>query len=929
MRLFYALVLGTALVAGPAPQTAARPAAATAQVRTAPLPAPERITSVEGITEYRLGNGLRVLLFPDASQANMTVNITYLVGSRNESYGETGMAHLLEHLLFKGTDQHPDVPKVLNSLGANFNGSTWYDRTNYFVTFPASEANLRAALELEADRMVNSHIWQKDLWDEQAKRGEMTVVRNEFEMGENNPMGVTIQRVESVAYDWHNYGKSTIGARSDIEHVNIAHLKAFYQRYYQPDNAVLLVAGRIDEAKVLGQINELFGVLPRPARTLEKTWTEEPVQDGERSVTVRRVGGTPLVIAGYHVPAPAHPDNDALGLAVGILVSQPSGRLYKALVETKLASAVFPNSYNTLEPTFQEFIAVLPKDGQVEAVRDAMLKVLEDLREHPFTQEELDRSKAEQEKAYQLIQSQTVRLAISLSEAMADGDWRLYFLGRERIQKTTLAEVQRAAETYFKPANRTLGTYLPTEKPDRVAVPASPDVASLLKDFKGREAVSQGEAFAATPANIEARTVRFTAPNGLKGAILAKKTKGESVNATLTLHLGREKDLMNLGAAPDLAGGMLMRGTAAHTRQQLKDELDRLKAQVTLAGGADTVTARITATRSTLPATLRLVAEMLKESSFPAAEFQTLVQEHLTGLEQQRNEPNFLASQALRQHMDPYPAGHPRHVDSVDESVAELKAATPEQAKAFHDRFYGAQAADLAIVGDVDAAAAKALALELFGAWTAKAPFERMPQLLKPVQAMDRPIETPDKANAIFIAAEGMPLRNGDADYPALMIANHILGGGAKNRLVDRIRQKEGISYGVGSGLNAGAQDAAAQWFCFAIYAPENLAKLDAAFHEELGRALKEGFTPEELAAAKQSWKQDQEVELTQDPVLSSKLSGYLFLDRTLAFDADLAKKVDTLSLDQVNGALRKWLDPARLSIVKAGDFAKSAKAAK
>src|SRR5450755_1090607 len=213
----------------PAPTKPAAP-------RARPLSAPEKVTSVEGITEYRLANGLRVLLFPDASKPSMTVNLTYLVGSRQENYGETGMAHLLEHLLFKGTPSHPDPTKTLTSLGGRANGSTWYDRTNYFVSFPASEANLVTALGLEADCMVHSFIARKDL------DSEMTVVRNEFESGENDPENVTLQRVQSVAFDWHNYGKDTIGAKSDIEHVDIPRLQAFYREYYQPDNAVLLVA---------------------------------------------------------------------------------------------------------------------------------------------------------------------------------------------------------------------------------------------------------------------------------------------------------------------------------------------------------------------------------------------------------------------------------------------------------------------------------------------------------------------------------------------------------------------------------------------------------------------------------------------------------------------------------------------------------------
>src|SRR5687767_11069748 len=267
----------------------------------------ERVTSVEGITEYRLtSNGLKVLLFPDPTKETITVNVTYLVGSSHENYGETGMAHLLEHLVFKGTPRHTNIAQELTEHGSRPNGSTWTDRTNYFETFAATDANLEWALDLESDRMVNSFIAKKDL------DSEMTVVRNEFESGENSPFGVLLQRTMATAYLWHNYGKTTIGARSDIENVPIDRLQAFYKRYYQPDNAVLLVAGKFDEPKTLALVHKYFSPLPRPTRTLERVYTTEPTQDGERSVTLRRVGDTQLVGAVYHVPSGAHEDFAAI-----------------------------------------------------------------------------------------------------------------------------------------------------------------------------------------------------------------------------------------------------------------------------------------------------------------------------------------------------------------------------------------------------------------------------------------------------------------------------------------------------------------------------------------------------------------------------------------------------------------------------------------
>ena len=211
------------------------------------------VHTVEGIKSYELDNGLQIVLFADQSKPTATVNTTYLVGSRMENYGETGMAHLLEHLMFKGSKNYPDPTKEFTRRGFRMNGTTWLDRTNYFVSFTANDDNMKWALGWSADAMTNSFIAKKDL------DTEMTVVRNEYEMGENKPISVMLKRMQSVLYDWHAYGRSTIGARSDIENVPIENLQAFYRKWYQPDNAVLTVSGKFDEAKVLEWIQETFG----------------------------------------------------------------------------------------------------------------------------------------------------------------------------------------------------------------------------------------------------------------------------------------------------------------------------------------------------------------------------------------------------------------------------------------------------------------------------------------------------------------------------------------------------------------------------------------------------------------------------------------------------------------------------------------------
>src|SRR5262249_29975971 len=312
--------------------------------------------SIEGATEYRLPHRLKILLIPDASIDTMTVNVTYLVGSRQEGYGETGMAHLLEHLMFRGTKRFPDIKSAYQERGVRYNGSTSFDRTNYFGTFPASDKTLAYVLDAEADRMANAPIARKDL------DAEMTVVRNEFESGENSPFSVLRERMTASAYLWHNYGNAIIGARSDIENVPIERLRAYYRNYYQPDNAVVLISGKIDEAATLKLAQKSFGPIPKPSRKLIGTYTVEPTQDGERTVTLRRSGDVQIVSALYHVPPGSHPEYAAIDVLVALLNNVPGGRLHKALVETGIASSIFGTERQQREAGFAYFGANLRQD---------------------------------------------------------------------------------------------------------------------------------------------------------------------------------------------------------------------------------------------------------------------------------------------------------------------------------------------------------------------------------------------------------------------------------------------------------------------------------------------------------------------------------------------------------------------------------------
>jgi zinc protease len=901
-------------------------------------PGVKKTASMGGITEYDYPNGLKVLLYPDQSQPKFTVNVTYLVGSRHEGYGESGMAHLLEHMNFIETRNGRKIKDEIVARGANWNGTTSNDRTNYYETVTSTDENLKWALSLESDRMVNVKF-TKQLLDT-----EMTVVRNEFERGENNPGSVLSERVAATAYIWHNYGKSTIGSKEDIERVPVERLEAFYKKFYQPDNAVLTITGRIDESKTLQMIADSMGKIPRPTRVLEQTYTVEPTQDGERFVTLRRVGEGENLIVAFHAVSASHPDSAAIQVLAAIMNGDGGGRggrggggrggggrggapnegrLSKALVETKLAESANMGFRQLHDPGLIQISATLNKDQSLDAARDAVYKVLEDVVKNPPTKEEVDRVRTGLLRGLQNSLSDPQAIATgALNTAVSQGDWRLMFLDHDLLSDISSADVVRVAKEYLKPSNRTVGYFIPDPNPDRTVVPDSPNLGKTFASYTSNVTIAKGENFDPTVDNIQGRVVQSRLNNGMRVAVLSKKSPNNMVTGSIELRFGDQTSLINQRQTSTFAASLAMYGTKAHTRTQLQDEFRKLNARVGIAnGGQSNVTVDVSAPAEDFAAAVRLAVEILKEPLYPQDEFDRVKTQRLKTLEVPPTDPTAIAQERLNRHLSPFSKTDASYQPTREEQIPEMQKLTLDDVKRFHDQFYGANFGVFSVVGPVTPADMQKLSAELLGSWNTTKAYKPLITPFKKMLAINDKIEAPDKANAEFLAGERFQLSQNDPDYPAIVLASYMFGEPITSHIADRIRNREGLSYGANARITVPTEGDAATLTGTVSLNPGFGPKVEFSFMDELKKVYQNGFSAAELAEAKKAYLDARVIGRSTDASLLTFIALHEQLDRPYTFDKNLEDKIKSVTLEQVNAAFKKHIDPGGVSIVKAGDF--------
>jgi zinc protease len=916
-----------------------------------------------GVEEYRLWNGMKILLLENRVAPVATFLVLYRVGSRNEAVGHTGATHLLEHMLFKGTptfnkERGTQIAAVLQRIGADFNATTWFDRTNYFETVPSDQLEL--AIWLEADRMRNSLISDAD------RQAEMTVVRNELDRGQNEPSIVLDEAVYAAAFREHPYHHPTIGWRSDVEHVPTSRLKAFYDTFYHPNNATAILVGDFDRATALSLIAKHFGQYPPSPEPIPEVYTEEPPQEGERRVTVRRAGEVALMQIAFHTPAAlgqtsvlsneelarraANPpmENDIFPLVVlsTALSHGVTSRLYQALIETELAIKVHTNVDQFRDPGLFNVYATVRPGVEPRAVEEAILRELDRVAREGLSAEELEKAKRQILTHLAFDRDGTFNIALQMSEAEAVADWRFYLNYPKNIERVKADDTRRVAEKYFTEDNRTVGLFIPKQgaggssamiaahepisaRPRTTMTKARSacfyDEAKAGKsrtkrfDSRADRASPIADLSASDAPRFSSRVARDVMPSGAVSLVLENRA-APVFSLVGSLRAGSYFEPRDRPGLARLTAEMLERGTRRRSKLEIANELESAGAQVSLSAGRFAISIEARALARDLALVIGALAEELREPAFPEDELEKLKQQTIAQIREQQNNTRYRAFERFTQIV--YPRENPFHIPPSEELIASIASVTTEDVRRFYERQYGGRSLILAICGDLATARTQELIRGAFGDFAGPANIEIEAADPEPLAQLRREfVRVPDKANIDVVMGKHAPLRRRSPDYHAALLTNNALGQSTlSSRLGLQVRDREGLTYGIGSrfyspGLVAGP------WYIGLSVSPENLDRATASALNVLREYVAHGITPQELADEKSSAIGSFKVSLSTTAGIAEAIWEAEFYGLGLDYLDRYGDLIEAVTLDEANAAIRRYFTPDDLAIVLAGDF--------
>ncbi len=909
--------------------TAAFSAAAASSSQSDRAPANSSINKVqviENVTEYRLPNGLQILLIPDKSKTSIHTDMVYRVGSRNDREGEYGLAHLLEHMLYRpslhfvGKDGRPTSIEELINSGIQFEGKTELDHTRYIAHLQAKPEILDSVLRLEAFRMANATFDAQILWDPSKNTGEKTVVRNELEIRENAPKVLLYEALFRSAFDRHSYRHLPIGNHHDIQAIQLARLKDFYKSYYRPDNASLIISGNFEPEQALQLIATHFKPIQKPTRPIQDIQHEEPPQSGKRVAELPRSNGPNVLAIAYHYPAIAHPDNLTLQVFTKIVTQE---RMRNFAFKHKLP---YPASFDleariTKDPSLMIFSLSFGKANSYQEIQNGFAQVIESFHESPLKKEEFDLGKSLVLDEFNAIRKDSLKLANKLAEYSAAADWRLFYLHINLLTKISLSQVQAAAIKYHQVTNRTIAKMFQTEHTALVHIPKASDIRVQLNSIQAGEKI-EFEPATSTDFELLQKDIEYlNLDHGIKITLLPSKTRDQKLRISVRINFGNEQSLQNKsGQAP--CGECYIPNFDAYEARKFKESLPSYTYH---RSGTETYASFSVEAKGKinhLSQFLKLAASYFEAPSINPLAIEQYKKSRLNELNKFKADPERVALNTAAKFFDPTSTSHILHVWNFDELIQQLEQLNEKNAKAFYQQFYGPQSANVVVVGDFDPKVMRQELKLLFDGWQAASPYKRIPSQSKPAQAIDQTIQIDSSQNSFLLGYYPIALNDEAAEYPGLLVANWIFGGAQiQNRLMSRIRFQEGLSYAIGSQLEGAEIDKSTRWLIYANCAPKNLLSVKQLLKDELAKAAQFGFTQRELDDAKKSLSAALDMQTLDIADLGEKLLHYQVIGRTLNYDIQLRKKIESLTLEELNAAFKKHIDPQKFAYFSAGNF--------
>lgn len=869
----------------------------------------EPVAEREGISEHHLDNGLRIVLAPDDSVSSVYFNLVYLTGSLADPDGKGGAAHLLEHLMFKGTEHRSGEQLVdgLRQRGIHFNATTSFDRTRYSAVFESDPSRLDYLLELEAERMAGLHFDQNSL------DGEIDVVLRELELAQDNPLGELGHRMMAAATPGKGYGRHVLGTREELHGIGLDDLKRFHELHYRPDNAVIVMTGGFDPEQVLESVGRYFGALESPSTHPVGKTTEEPFLTYEPATVQVTLGSVDVVALAYPAP-PAHdPRNIALAALADIFAGEPHGRLYQTLVLPDSAQAVFAVLQSFEQGGHYLFGAQLGPEQSMEEAQTLLIEQIESVARHRISAEELQRVLAGSQHMRARVRNDPATLAEILSESVALGDWQLLLERFDRFSEIDVDAVQREAEAFLVAERRLIGQLragnesadAPQVRQARSAsertVSAAPRAVQEMPDL---------EEFNSEIMAVESSIQRGSLDNGMKVALRPLPGPSKPVQGSMVLRFGDLETLRGMRALAEITGTVLIRGSRDSSYQQVVDRANRLGAGLAIVPGVSSVTVRFESPGENFPELLELMAEVLQRPAFPRMEFELIKRQRLQALQTPVEDPSSVANLQLRRHVERYDEGDIRRRIEVGEMRAAVRAVSHRDLRRFHEDFYGADQGEVAITGSFDPAEVMAQLNKLFGDWNTGAPHRRAPQPYEKIEPARLHVKAKAPQTGFYIGRLHFQANSKSEDTAALMVAEHILGRHPlASRLGKRLRDEEGLTYDIRSSIKVATFDDDSWVNMQGGYPLGQGHRLADIVREEVVRLIESGITQEELDIARSTILNERRLSFSQDRNILSWLPRQLYEGVTMESWVERNNAFAAVTVEQVNEVVRRYFD--------------------